>query len=93
MRRRTFASCAFKKRAPNSASAAEAATSLRIVHVMCTAPFNEIGLPSLGTLPRKKNPPARLRALGALRYEASECILRTMSDALYLILAIGCVAM
>ena len=32
--RNTLASCALRKRAPSSASAAEAATSLRIAHVM-----------------------------------------------------------
>jgi hypothetical protein len=30
----TLASCAFRKSAPNSASAVEAATSLRMVHVI-----------------------------------------------------------
>jgi hypothetical protein len=49
-----LASCAFRKRAPNSASAADAATSFRMVHVMWIVPFSLIGSPSCGRLPRKK---------------------------------------
>jgi hypothetical protein len=52
--RKTFASCAFKKSAPSSASAAEAAMSLRMVHVTWIAPLSLIGSPSGGKLPRKK---------------------------------------
>jgi hypothetical protein len=63
----TFASCALRKSAPSSASAADAATSFRMVDVMWIAPFIFIGSPSLGTLPRKKYPPARLCAFGAFR--------------------------
>ena len=68
VRRRTLASCAFRKRAPNSASAANAATSLSMVHVIWMAPFNLMGSPSQGRLPRKKYPPG----LEADRYDALE---------------------
>ena len=63
----TLASCALRNSAPSSASAADAATSLRIVQVMWIAPLMMIGSASRGMLPRKKYPPARLLALGALR--------------------------
>ena len=88
-----FASCAFRNRAPNSASAADAATSFRMVHVMWMAPFRRIGSPLRGRLPRKKYPPARLHTLGAERYEASECTFRIMSEAQYRMIASGCVHM
>lgn len=43
-----MACCALENEAPSSASAAEAASSLRIVHVTCTAPLSLIGtLPSV----------------------------------------------
>ena len=35
-------------------------------------PFKYIGFPSTGIDPRKKRPPALLRAFGAVRYEASK---------------------
>ena len=38
-----LASCALKNKAPSSAPAVEAATSLSMVHVMCTAPFSHLG--------------------------------------------------
>ena len=72
MRQITLASCAFKNNAPNLSSAADAATSLRIAHVIKILPFSLIGSPSSGKLPRKKNLPAWLRARDAVRYEASE---------------------
>jgi hypothetical protein len=62
MSHKTLASCAFKKSAPSSTSAAEAVTSLRMVHVIRMAPFSLIRSPSWGILPRKKWPPAQLRA-------------------------------
>jgi hypothetical protein len=43
-----------EKRAPNLASAADAATSLSIVHVMWMVQLSLIGSPSTGRLPRKK---------------------------------------
>jgi hypothetical protein len=49
-----LASCAFRKKAPNSASAANAAMSFRMVHVMWMVLFSLIGSPLCGRLPRKK---------------------------------------
>ena len=89
----TFASCAFKNNAPNSASAADAATSFKMEHVVRIFPFNLIGSLSLGKLPRKKYPPALLRALAAVKYDASECMFRIMSEAQNCIFAFGFVAM
>ena len=54
IRRMTLASCALRNSAPSSASAADAATSLRIVQVMWIAPLMMIGAASRGMLPRKK---------------------------------------
>ena len=67
MIRMIFASCALRKRAPSSASAADAATILRIVQLTRMAPFNQIGESSRGSVPRKKYPPARLHARFAAR--------------------------
>ncbi len=50
----TLASCALRNSAPSLASAADAATSLRIVQVMWIAPLMMIGMVSHGMLPRKK---------------------------------------
>ena len=47
------ACCALRNRAPNSASAAEAATMRRIVHNEWMAPFSLIGLFSMGHQPKK----------------------------------------
>ena len=55
----------FTNSVPSSASAAEAATILSIAHVIAILPFSWIGSPSRGMLPRKKQPPARLRPLPA----------------------------
>ena len=63
----TLASCTLRNSAPSSASAANAAISLRMVQVIWIAPLIMIGSASRGMLPRKKYPPAQLRALGALR--------------------------
>jgi hypothetical protein len=52
----------FKKRAPSSASAADATTKRRIAHNVKNAPFRRMGSPSLGDHPMKKWPQARLRA-------------------------------
>ncbi len=51
---RALASWALRKRAPNSASAADVATSLRMVQLIWIAPSSLIGLPLTGKLPRKK---------------------------------------
>ena len=87
--RSIFASRALRKSAPSSASAADAATSFRMAHVMCMLPLRRMGLFASGRLPRKKYPPARLRALPADRYEASECTLSIISDARNLMTALG----
>ena len=50
VRRIILASMVFKKRAPNLASAADAATHLRIAHCVSIAPFNLMVHPSLGIL-------------------------------------------
>jgi hypothetical protein len=63
----TFASFVLSKSAPSSASTAYAAMSLRIVQVIWIVPLMNIGSVSRGMLPRKKYPPARLCAMGALR--------------------------
>ena len=77
-----LASCVLRKRAPNYASAAEAATSFRIAHVIIAMfPLSLIGFPFTGTVPMKKYPLARDRACEAVRYDASECTLRIMSEA------------
>ena len=57
MSRMTLASFVLRNKALNSASAADAATSLRIAHVMAIFPFSLMGLPCWGKLPRKKYPP------------------------------------
>ena len=55
-----FASFAFKNIAPNSASAADAATNLRIVQSVRIGPFRRMGHLSSSCQPRKKWPAARL---------------------------------
>ena len=72
----------FKKRAPSSASAADARTNQRMAHNVKNAPFNLMGLPSLGDQPMKKWPHALLRASNSDNYDASECTFIIMSDAL-----------
>ena len=67
MRRITFASFALWKSAPSSASAADAATVRKTVQSDKIGPFKNIGLLSIGCLPKKKWPPIRLLALGAVR--------------------------
>ena len=51
-----FASLAFKKSAPSSASAADEATNFKIAHRVCMGPFSVIGCPSIGSEPRNKFP-------------------------------------
>jgi hypothetical protein len=46
--RKIMPSLQFKKRAPSSASAAEATTKRRMAHNVKNAPFNLMGSPSLG---------------------------------------------
>ena len=80
VRRMILASFAFRKSAPSSASAADAATNLSKLQRTWIAPLSAMGLPSSGIDPKKKYPAARLLALGALKYEASEWTFNIMSD-------------
>ena len=57
-----FASFAFKNIAPNSASAADAATNLRIFQSVRIGPFRRMGRLSSGCQSGKKWPAARLLA-------------------------------
>ena len=75
-----FASFAFKNIAPNSDSAADAATNLRIVQCVSIGPFRRMGHLSSGCQPRKKCLAARLLAILAERYNALECTFNIMSD-------------
>ena len=61
-----------RKRAPSSASAAEATTNRRIVHKVKKAPLGQMGSPSMGDHPIKKCPQALLRASDSERYDALE---------------------
>ncbi len=81
-----------RNRAPSSAYAADATTNRNIEHSVWKAPFNLMGSPSFGNDPKKKWPHALLRALGLLKYDASEWMLSTMSDAQNRTTAFGCVA-
>ena len=54
--------------APNSTSAVDAATSLRITHVMWMFPCSWMSGLSLGVLPRKKYPPTLLLPCPADKY-------------------------
>ena len=72
---------AFMNSAPNSASYGDNATHFKIVQRVKIAPLSVMGSPYLGTEPRKKWPDARLLALFADRYDASEWLFNTMSDA------------
>ena len=71
----------FMNSAPNSASAADDATNLKMVYKVKITPLSVMGYPSLDSEPRKKWPDARLLALFADRYDASEWLFNTMSDA------------
>ena len=85
------ASWVLMKSAPNSASAADAATSFSIVHVMDMLPLSLIFSPLRGMLPRKKYPPALLLPRDAVRYYTSEWMFITISDALNLMIVFGLV--
>ena len=86
-----LASWVLMKSAPNSASAADAATSFSMVHVMAMLPLSLIFSPLCGTLPRKKYPPALILPRDAVRYDAYEWILSTISDALNCMIVFGLV--
>ncbi len=90
--RKIMPSLQFKKRAPSSASTAEATTKQRMAHKVKNAPFNLMGSPSLGVQPIKKWPHALLRASDSDKYDASECMFIIMSDAWNRIVAFGYVA-
>ncbi len=79
-----------RNNAPNSASAADATTNRTIAHNVWNAPFSLMGLPSIGNVPMKKCPHALLRAFSSLRYDASEWMFNTISDARNLTTASGC---
>ena len=76
-----IAVCQLWNKAPSSASATDATTNRMTVVLVWKAPFNTIGSLSLGIDPMKKCPHVRLRAPGAERYDASECMFITISDA------------
>ncbi len=82
----------FKKRAPSSASAAEAMTKRRMAHNVKNAPFNLMGSPSLGVQPMKKWPHALLRASDSDKFDPSDCTFIIMSDAWNQIVLFGYVA-
>jgi len=63
------------------ASAADATTNRKIAHNVKNAPFNLMGFVGLAFHPMKKCPHALLRALASDKYDASEWIFNTMSDA------------
>ena len=65
----------------NYASAADAATTFKMVQSVRMAPFKKIGQLSFGMDPRNKCPPTLLRPPDAVRQLASEWQFRTMSDA------------
>ncbi len=71
----------FKKRAPSSASAADATTNQRMAYNVKNALFNLMGLPSLGDQPMKKWPHALLRASDSDKYDALKCTFIIVSDA------------
>ena len=75
------ASFMLRNNAPNSASAALAATKGRIVQRLWKAPLSRIGSSSFGREPRKKYPEARLRPFVTDKYEASEWTFSIMSEA------------
>ena len=79
------------KSAPNSDSAADAATSFSMVHVMAMLPLSLIFSLLRRILPRKKHPPALLLPRDAVRYDASEWMLSTISDALNFMIVFGLV--
>ena len=85
------ASWVLMKSAPNSASAADAATSFSMVHVMAMLPLSLIFYPLRGMLPRKKYSSALLLPQDAVRYDASEWMLSTISDAMNWMIAFGLV--
>ena len=91
IRRMIRASWVLMKSAPNSDSAADAATSFSMVHVMAMLPLSLMFSPLRGVLPKKKYPPALLMPRDAVRYDASEWMLSTILDALNWMILFGLV--
>ena len=85
----TAASRQLMNNALTSASAAEDSTALIICEMVITAPLLS-GVSA--SLDMKKCPPALLCALLLDRYDTSLCAANTMSLALYVTIASGCVA-
>ena len=85
------ASWVLMKSAPNYASAADAATSFSMVHVMAMLPLSLIFSLLRGMLPGKKYPPDLLLPWDAVRYDASDCMLSTISYALNWMISFGLV--
>ncbi len=81
---------ALMKRAPSSASTADDMTAHIICKMLRTAPLF-VGMSSLPAI--NMCPPARLSAFDLDKYEASLCVARTMSLALYVSTASSCDAM
>ena len=82
----------YRKSAPSSASAADATTNRRIAHNVWNVPFSLMDFPLIGNAPMKKCPHPLLRAFSLLKYEASEWMFMTMSNAQNCTVAFGCVA-
>ncbi len=74
------------------ALAVEATTKRKIAHKVKNTPFNVIGLDGSGHYPMKKCPHAWLCVFASDKYDASEWMLRTMSEAWNRMVAAGCVA-
>ena len=89
MRRIIRASWVLMKSAPNSASAANVATSFSMVHVMAILPSSLIFSPLRGILTRKQYPPDLILPRDAVRYDAYEWMLSTILYDLNLMIAFG----
>ncbi len=74
------------------ALAANATTKRNIAHKVNNALFNLIGLYGSRCHPMKKCPHAWLCAFASDKYDASECMLRTILEAWNCTVAAGCVA-
>ena len=70
-----------RNNAPSSASAADATTNRKIAHNVKNAPFNLMGFVGSAFHPMKKCPHALIWALASDKYDASEWIFNTISDA------------
>ena len=63
-----------------SASAAEAATKLKMFQFTCIGPFMHSCAHFEGMLPKKKYPAAQLRASSSVRYDSSVSAHKIMSE-------------